>query len=194
MAVGPEPKLPPEAMPWARYEDDRIASLERELAFVKQDSDNTFKQLNNSITVLGQQILALPVTNTINNTTTGWSLNSTYTGKVAISFTVPDKKNFAVVSVNGNAAALDTATGGVTSAYGRINFGGLLSPEFAGSKDTGSSAVNNIVNVGYSYSVTVTAGSTYAINFELKGLNPTAFTAQAQNYAFINVFITYTRR
>lgn len=141
---------------------------------------------------LAAAVAALPITSAKSATATGFGISNTYAQVASVQFTVPEGKTKAAVTVILNGAVLDMSTGGVTVAYGRANFGGALSQEFSASKDAGASVVNNVINGAYTYNANVTPGLTYAVDFEMRALNGSAFPASAGNYALVTIVVTFT--
>jgi hypothetical protein len=196
----PDPKLDPNNQPWGRWATEEIKSLRADLNRLSTDTNNNLRQLNGNITSLNTQVKALPTTTVKNNSSTNFALTGSFAPYASINFSasypnglLPGDKVRAYCFVNISAAALDTTSAGATTAIGRINFGGILSPEFSAAKDAGASVVNNIVSGSYGYFVTLGINVNYTISLELKGLNPTAFPASASNYAniaaLINIYV-----
>jgi hypothetical protein len=193
MGVNPEARdLPPGSQPWKRHVDKQLEDHTTAIARSNQDIANAISGLSNTVQVLGEQIKAFPIVRVLGNTQEGFTLNGTFQSIARVSFYVPAGKTKAQVFVSADATALDTVSGGLTGAEGRINWSGLVSHTFSASKDAGASAVNNLVMGSHFYNVNLIPGARYTIAFEMRGLNPSAFPAQKQNYANINVVITHT--
>lgn len=184
--------LPPGSQPWKRSVDSRLLALENNINRGNQDMVNAIKALSTTVKVLGDQITALPVIQVLGDRDSNFGLTDTFTAISSVGFYAPAGKRLVGVFAGVNAAVLDTVTGGVTSAEGRLNFGGLLSPTFVAAKDAGASAVNNIISANYYWRVNLNPGGYYSIKFELRGLNPTAFPQQASNYSTISIIASHT--
>jgi len=187
----PQPYLDNTSQPWAKWITTEVENGNARDDRLENDIQNQLKQLNSSITNLNAQVKALPINQVFVNRNIGIGVNGTYTPYASFGFYVPEGKRGAKVIINANAALLDTTTAGVTTAYGRINFGGLTSVEFPASKDAGASQVNNIIVANYGYNVNLNPGGYYNISFELKGLNPTAYPVNAQNFALITALVSF---
>lgn len=151
-----------------------------------------FAQLFQQVQLLAQVVEALPVQSTTVTRASGFALSGSYVTKVQATIAVPGSKDLAQVLVVGTAAVLDETSGGLTVAYGQIQIDGDTGAEFPASKDAGVSTVNNIVTATHARSWTVTAGGSFTVTMQLKGLNPTAFPGDVNNFAQIAVFASFT--
>lgn len=118
MPVTIRPNLPPEAMPWARDRDERLAKLEREMARRTNNEANTNASQNSSMNLLSKQVAALAVAidSTIapsfnQNGTNNFDITTTSSTVETVTFTVPDGYTRAMVfataegmGVNGTAS------------------------------------------------------------------------------------------
>lgn len=193
MAVVPNAlDLPPGSQPWKRSVDNSIAELQSGNQRSFQDMNNSLMALSNTVKVLGDQITALPVVRVYGDTSNNFALTGTWDDYAAFSFLVPAGKVKVQAFVTVNAAALDTISGGAAVAYGRINFGGVLSNQFPASKDAGASVVNNVISGTHYYNSNVLPGGRYTMKFEMYGTNPSAYPIQSQNFAVISANISFT--
>jgi hypothetical protein len=185
--------LPPGSQPWKRSVDGRISALQVGAERSQESIYNSLTALSNTVRVLGEQITALPVVRVYGgNNIDSFALTGTFTQVAAFSFMVPPDKPRTRLFISVNAAALDTVSSGVASAYGRINFGGVLSPTFPPAKATDTAGVNNIVTGSYFYNFSLIPSAYYTIKFEMYGTNASAYPKQAQNFAALNATITHT--
>lgn len=199
MPKNPEPILTPQDAVWGRWVNEQIENLQRASERANREQDATNKGLAASLSALGDQIVdlraiidAIPLQVASDARATGFSLSDSLTNKVADTITVPDDKTFVNVLCVGVGAALDTTTGGLTTAYGRIVIGGSAGGLSPAAKDHGATFVNNVVNATYARSFAVTPGSTFSVSMQMYGLNGAAFPAQAANSAQIATIATFT--
>lgn len=184
--------LPPESQPWAREIERRVQQLELYSERAAQDVKNSFKSLNSSMTLLNEQVLALPMILTAGSANTGFGLGSGWNPITQITVSKPESRTIARVFAVGGAAAVDTTTGGLTTCSARILINGVASPTFEPAKDAGASAVNNILTPMYTRTISP-INESVVVRLELNPANATAFPSMPGNYGVLNIIVSYFR-
>lgn len=203
--VVPPSNLDPNAATWGRWVTGKITEL---ISVVKRNTDNQAnqnKQTNSSIKKLSQQIRAQPYVVTSGDTATGSGLNASYVTKNTVVVPIPAGKTIANVMVIVNAQYLDVSSGGSAVASGRVFIGpnatvggslGVFSQAVSAAKDAGASAVNNILNLGFSATLTGldvdNISPNIYVTFQATATSGTAYGAQAANFSQVAVQVVFT--
>lgn len=136
---------------------------------------------------------SIPVTTMQSNRATNISAtSSTQTTKATVTFTVPAGKTKASVLGIGAVRITDTVTNGLTSSNARVVISGNAGGEFPAAKDAAVSQVINVLYATHAREFTVTPGSTFTVQVQVAALNPSAFPANAANFAQIAAIATFT--
>lgn len=201
--VFPPYNLPDAAIPWGREAQKRIIAGENSEVQLTQKVDNGLRATAGQLSALADQINglsdvvvslsevvnALPVTVTETSQATGGSLTGSFETIASLTIPNPPGKTHASVTALGDAAYLDTLTGGLTTSYMRLRIDGVTSLEFAASKDAGVSQVNNILSGTFSRQVS--GAEEIVIEFQARGLNGSAYPASIKNYANLTALVTF---
>lgn len=194
--VFPPYNLPDEAVPWGREVQKRVIAGEDSEVQLTQKVDNGLRATAGQLSALADQINglsdvinALPVTITETSQFTGGGLTGSYTTVASVTIPAPTGKASASVTAIGNAAYLDTVTGGLTTSYMRILINGVVSLDFAASKDAGATQVNNVLSGTYSTRLLSPLGVT--VDLQARGLNGSAFPPSFSNYANLTALVTF---
>lgn len=203
--VVPPTRLDPNAAPWGRWITAKLVEL---ISVVKRNTDNQAnqnKQTNSSIKALSKQIINQPYVVTAGDTASGAGLNAGYVTKNTIAIPIPTGKKVANVMVIVNAQYLDVSSGGAAVASGRVFIGpnstvggslGVFSRAVSAAKDAGASAVNNILNLGFSATLTGLDPDNISPNiyvtFQATATSGTAYGAQAANFSQVAVQVVFT--
>lgn len=188
MTVRPRSELPPPSQPWGRSVDERISSLERSVTLSNVNLANTILQLNSSVQLLSEQVSNLPLPVGYFAEQYGFGLAGPI--RVQQTIIVPAGKTRVVFTAVGNVAAVDMTSGGVAvaSAYIEANGPGFIwsSPQVPASKDSGASAVNNIISpvLGFEQG-SLTPGSNFLVSMTITASNPSAFPPNAFNFGTV---------
>ena len=192
--VFPRRNLPGEAEQWGRAHDERVIALERENVTLRQSLNALNRSTAATLSNLARQLNAMPIVWVGAFSQTGFGLNTVGWHTVAeVKVTVPPGRETAsVVAVAGGAAA-DLTSGGLTTAEARIIIAGsIVSPRFSAAKDSGASVVNNVISASYGVGDMSTAlVPEFTVQFQMTGLNPSAFPPAAENYASLTVTATF---
>lgn len=180
----PAMNLSPEATPWGRAMQERVVAGERELERLRASVEN-------SLTLVNATIANIPIVTIASNSSTNFSLSSTFTAKASVNIPVPPGKTAARVVAVGGLAAADGTSGGVTTAYARIVIAGMPSVTFSAAKDAGASVVNNIITPSSGATLGVQGGA-IPVSLEAFGENGAAFPAFTSNYAQLTVIATFS--
>lgn len=189
-AEWPRPNLNRDQMPWARRVMDELRDLRKGAERREQGEQNGSKGRASSFSKLADTVQALPIPQASFTRVNGFGLTTTQT--VSLSLTVPAGKTKVAATVIGNVSALDKTSGGFAVAYARIETilggGTFTSPTVSASKDAGASIVANNITPALGFQqVGLTPGSSFNISMYLTASNPSAFTADATNFATLSV-------
>lgn len=198
--VFPRRNLPPLAEQWGRDVESRVVSLERGTETNAQGLAGQNRNTASSLSVIAQQIQALtdvvnaiPIQITSIDRTTNISATSgSFVTKASVTVTVPDGKTTASVLGIGAARITDTVTGGLTSSDARVVISGDAGGSFPAAKDAAVAQVINVLNAQHARTFSVTPGSTFTVDIQVSALNPSAFPANAANFAQISAIATFT--
>lgn len=136
---------------------------------------------------------SIPVTVMQSNRVTNISAtSSTQTTKATVTFTVPAGKTRASVLGIGAVRITDTVSNGLTSSNARVVISGNNGGEFPAAKDAAVSQVINVMYATHAREFTVTPGGTFTVQVQVAALNPSAFPANAANFAQISAIATFT--
>lgn len=197
--VFPRRDLPGAADDWGRKVEDRtigneqgLSQLQKSVQAQNRNTASSLSVLSNQINNLQLVVNALPFQTTSNSRATGFGITGSYATYASDTITVPDGKTQVSVLCIGSGAVLDTVTAGLTTSYSRIVIAGSAGGETPAAKDAGATFVNNVLNASHARSFSVTPGSTFAVAFQMYGLNGSAFPAQPANFAQIATIATFT--
>lgn len=205
MAVLPRNNLATNSAPWGRWVEDNIIGINEALGRNNKDQLNNNKQLNTSINVISDQIAKAPLGVTQTATLTGVSpATQTLAVYKDITFNVPANKNTASVFVMANSQFIDTGSGGsaftssavdiiLSSSTGTVGQTSVTSPTFRSAKDSGASAVLNVMTVSYGGTFSLGFYDRITVRLLVSASNPSVFPPnQPSNVASITANITYT--
>lgn len=197
--VFPRRNLPGTADVWGREVEIRVAGAERSAEINAQSLQALNRSLASSVTILSEQvsglaevIAALPYQVAQDRRESGFALSGSYADKVSDTILVPPGKTSVSVMCIATGAALDTTTGGLTTAYGRVVINGQIGGASPAAKDSGATFVNNVITSSFALTFGVTPGDTVTVSFQMYGLNGSAFPAQPANFAQIATVATFT--
>lgn len=196
--VFPPSNLSDLSIPWGRAHDTRLVAAEEKLEILGQGVSGQNRNTASSLASLGDTILSLqatiasmPITYTVGQRVSNFSLSNTYAPIVTVRIPVPAGRNTVSIFCVGNAGVLDAITGGVTTSYGRIVItGGTIGSGFPASKDAGASQVMNVISATLTETNSF-SGDWVEASFELRGLNGSAFPANPDNFAQISLLASF---
>lgn len=185
----------PEMMPWVRAVNDSIRGNASAIERLTSDTNNNLKQLNGSVELLGNQVRALPEVRVGFNELRNFGLSSGIKF-VQFNITVPPNKNTVSMSIQGNVQVLDTTSGGLAVANAYIEVNGLgvtwTTPLYSASKDTGASAVNNIIAASTGFKARVVPGNNLLVAMTINATNIFAFPTFADNFGTLVATAIFT--
>ena len=131
----------------------------------------------------------------------GWDEDAGFSlaGMLSVEFNinVPDDMDFVSIFVVGHVEALDMTSGGLASALAYLEVSGdaltWSRGPFSASKDAGASVVNNVIVPITGFTHAVTPGSSLLVSMNVSATNPSAFTAQASNFAIVQAFAIFSK-
>ena len=178
------------ATPWAKAMQERMDDVELAASRSTNEGLNANSTQAATLNTLAKQITALPIP-------TGWFQQKNGFGLTAEYFVdqvipIPAGKSTVVLTVIGNVSALDMTSGGVAVAQATIQVGGngfvWSTPNVTASKDAGASIVNNVITPAVGFQQTgLVGGSNITVSMSLTATNPSAFPANASNFATLTV-------
>lgn len=189
----PRSRAPREQAEWIRDVENRIIALETGGARNSQDNLNANKSQNSTMERQGRTIREMPYVATSFDSTTGFGLGSGWNTVASLSVTVPESKTLLDIVAIGGAAAVDMTSNGLTICQARIVIAGAASPTFSPAKDSGVTAVNNILTPNFGReALAVTPGASIAVTLQLSPLNPSAFPSSPGNYATLTAIAAFS--
>jgi len=189
----PAPNLDRLSRPWTRFVEDFIQGQNKRNEREEADALNANKAQASASQRQAQTIRRLPFVVPGQDTRTGFGLVAGWNTVALV--TIPNPEGWDVVSITAiaNVAALDTTSGGLTICEGRLIIGAYASNIFSPSKDSGASAVNNVLSMNFgTIDYPVFPGVSTTCSIQLSPLNPTAFPVRPSNYASLTVTATFT--
>lgn len=170
---------------WRRQIEGAIDDLRRDNFRRGQSELNANKSQNSSARLAGDNVRSLPVVRGYFTRIDAFGLPSSALVQEMI---VPEGKTKVVLTAVSNVSVLDTTSGGVAVAFGRITVENVQSPLVSASKDTGASQVNNVIVPAIGVQLqSLTPGSTIKLTLTINATNNAAFPAQLQNFATVTI-------
>lgn len=184
-------------VPWARWAQNRIVELGRRAGLSAQEGYNqgstqagTIRALSQQIVTLQETVDQLPITRPLGETRVNFGLSAGW--QTVLSLTIPSipGKDSVSIHVTGQGAVLDKTSGGLTTSECRIVVDSVTSPVTSAAKDAGASMVLNILN--NTFVTQIATNSEIPVSFQMRPLNPAAFTIDAGNQATLSVFAVHS--
>jgi hypothetical protein len=186
----PPINLDDHATPWAKAMQQRMDDVELAASRSTNEGGNANSTQAATLNSIAKQIAALPVPTGWFQQRNGFGLGAQYF--VDQTIPIPAGKTKVVLTAIGNVAALDMTSGGIAVAQANIQASGLgfvwSTPNVTASKDAGASVVNNVITPAVGFQQTgLTPGGNILVSMALTASNPSAFPANASNFATLTV-------